>query len=98
MLALEAVTDQHGNLKLLSPISLPKLRRVIITVLDEEPIDEAWRLSLSSQPMMIELAARGIDEAQAADLRARLATFQEEWDSPEMDIYNQTASKNQESA
>lgn len=36
----------------------------------------------------IELAARGIDEKQAADLRARLATFAEEWDSPEMDIYD----------
>ena len=34
------------------------------------------------------LAARGIDEAQAADLRARLTTFAEEWDSPEMDIYD----------
>ncbi|MAT98360.1 MAG: hypothetical protein CL608_14545 [Anaerolineaceae bacterium] len=36
----------------------------------------------------IDLVARGIDEAQAADLRARLATFAEEWDSPEMDIYD----------
>lgn len=36
----------------------------------------------------IALSARGIDEAQAADLRARLTTFAEEWDSPEMDIYD----------
>jgi hypothetical protein len=36
----------------------------------------------------INLAARGIDETQAADLRGRLATFAEEWDSPEMDIYD----------
>ena len=34
------------------------------------------------------LATRSIGEAQAADLRARLATFAEEWDSPEMDIYD----------
>ncbi len=36
----------------------------------------------------IDLSARGIDEAQAADLCARLTTFAEEWDSPEMDIYD----------
>lgn len=39
-------------------------------------------------PNQIDLRARGIDEAQAADLRARLETFAEEWDSPEMDIYD----------
>ena len=36
----------------------------------------------------IDLVARGIDEEQAADLRARLTTFAGEWDSPEMDIYD----------
>ncbi len=36
----------------------------------------------------IDLSARGIEETQAADLRARLTTFAEEWDSPEMDIYD----------
>ncbi len=37
---------------------------------------------------LIELRARGIDEAHAAELRARLATFSEDWDSPEMAIYD----------
>jgi len=37
---------------------------------------------------IVNLAARGIDEEQAADLRARLTTFAQEWDSPEMDIYD----------
>ncbi|MCA9962894.1 MAG: hypothetical protein KC423_01575 [Anaerolineales bacterium] len=36
----------------------------------------------------INLAERGIDAEQAADLRARLAAFAQEWDSPEMDIYD----------
>lgn len=36
----------------------------------------------------IDLSARGIDEAKAADLRARLTIFSEEWDSSEMDIYD----------
>jgi hypothetical protein len=37
---------------------------------------------------IVDLSSRGIDEAQAADLRARLTAFAEEWDSPEMDIYD----------
>jgi len=36
----------------------------------------------------IDLRSRGINEAQAADLRARLATFAEDWSSPDMDLYN----------
>jgi|GEM_PF-1034865 hypothetical protein len=39
-------------------------------------------------PSPIDLCARGVDEAQAAGLRARLATFAEDWDSPEMSIYD----------
>lgn len=39
-------------------------------------------------PDKIDLSVRGIDEAQAADLRTRLTTFAEEWDSPEMDVYD----------
>lgn len=40
------------------------------------------------EPNAIDLRARGIDEAQAADLRARLATFAEDWESPEMSVYD----------
>ena len=36
----------------------------------------------------LDLRAYGIDEAHAAELRTRLATFAEDWDSPDMDIYN----------
>lgn len=39
-------------------------------------------------PAPIDLRSYGIDESQAADLRARLATFAEDWDSPEMDVYD----------
>ena len=34
----------------------------------------------------IDLQARGISVTQATDLRARLATFAEDWNTPEMDI------------
>jgi hypothetical protein len=40
-------------------------------------------------PIPVDLAARGVDPASAAALRAHLATFAEEWDSSEMDIYDE---------
>lgn len=36
----------------------------------------------------LDLRERGIDEAQAAEMRARLASFAEDWESPEMDAYD----------
>jgi hypothetical protein len=36
----------------------------------------------------VELAERGIDERHAADLRQRLKSFAEDWDRPEMDVYD----------
>ena len=37
----------------------------------------------------VDLQSRGISEAQAGDLRARLTTFAEDWDRPEAAIYDQ---------
>lgn len=37
---------------------------------------------------MVDLRERGIDQAKAADLRAQLASFAEDWDSPEMSVYD----------
>ncbi len=45
-------------------------------------------------PSSVDLPARGIDEAQAADLRGRLASFVEEWESPDMDLYDDYDSAN----
>jgi hypothetical protein len=46
---------------------------VVVTFLESRPID---------------LRTLGVDENQAADLRARLATFAEDWERPEMDGYD----------
>jgi predicted DNA-binding antitoxin AbrB/MazE fold protein len=46
---IEAVIDQNGVLRLLEPIELPKRRRVIITILNEEPSDEITNLALLSE-------------------------------------------------
>lgn len=36
----------------------------------------------------IDLCERGINESQVRDLRRRLGTFREDWDSPEMSAYD----------
>lgn len=36
----------------------------------------------------VDLRARGIDEKQAAELRARLQAFAEDWESPMMQAYD----------
>jgi len=65
---------RKGKIELIEPpANLNGEMRVIVTFLEPHGID---------------LLARGIDRKQAVDLRARLATFTEDWDSPEMDIYD----------
>ena len=39
-------------------------------------------------PGAVDLREHGIDKAQAAELRARLACFAEDWESPEMSVYD----------
>ncbi len=59
--------------------------------LSETPSDvcEGTRVIVTFlSPGSIDLQERGIDEAQAANLRARFATFAEDWESPEMSIYD----------
>jgi hypothetical protein len=50
--------------------------------------DETHVLVTFLEPQVSDLRARGIDEAHAAKLRARLGTFAEDWDSPEMAVYD----------
>jgi hypothetical protein len=64
---------RHGKIELAEmPNDIPEEARVIVTFLESG----------------YDLRERGIDEAQAADLRARLSQFAEDWESPEMDIYD----------
>ena len=65
---------RNGKVELTeSPGHINDETRVIVTFLSESLID---------------LRDRNISEDQAADLRAHLATFAEDWDHPDMDIYN----------
>jgi hypothetical protein len=44
---IEAVTNERGELKILEHVTLPKSRRVLITILNEEFEDNADLASLS---------------------------------------------------
>ena len=39
-------------------------------------------------PGSVDMRTRGIDEKQAAELRARLQAFTEDWESPMMEAYD----------
>ena len=47
--AIEGIIDENGKLRILDKVNLPKSRRVIITILDEEPSDDAVNLALLSE-------------------------------------------------
>ena len=42
----------------------------------------------NGQKKTVDLRAHGISREQAADLRARLSTFAEDWNDPAMDVYD----------
>ena len=49
---IEAIIDKDGMLKLVEPVELPKSRRVLITILDEEPSDEILNIASLSEPAL----------------------------------------------
>ena len=59
--------------------------------LAEKPaqINESRVLVTFLESTAADLRARGIDATQAADLRARLKAFAEDWERPEAAIYDQ---------
>ncbi len=61
-----------------SPGEVRDESEVIVTFVDPD----------RSTPSGIDLRALGIDRAEAARMRAAVAAFAEDWDDPEMDIYD----------
>ena len=51
---IEAIIDQDGTLRILEPVILPKLRRVLITILDEQPAEDMVNITLLSEPALAE--------------------------------------------
>ena len=70
---------RNGKVELTEPLTEAEGSRVIVTwIQPAEPVD---------------LGAHGIDTGQAADLRRRLAAFAEDWDRPEMAVYDDLPSR-----
>ncbi len=46
---IEAIIDQDRTLRVLEPIQLPKSRRVLITIFEEEPSSEMANLAILSE-------------------------------------------------
>ncbi len=68
---------RDGRIELMETPAEITEARVIVTFL---PLDQPAATN------GVDLRVRGIDEAQAASLRARLSAFAEDWERPEMEI------------
>jgi hypothetical protein len=66
-------TVRQGKIELVDSGELPEGIRVLVTLLPDDEID---------------LKSQGVDREQAEALRTGLATFSEDWNSPEMSIYD----------
>jgi hypothetical protein len=64
---------RHGKVELIESPPADVEGKVIVTFL---------------APGAVDLTERGIDEQQAADLQHRLRPFADDWDRPEMDVYD----------
>lgn len=72
MLTIEG-TYKNGTIVLSNPPTDVTESKVLVTFLQAEQVD---------------LAERGIDREEAAELRAKFSAISEDWDRPEMDIYD----------
>lgn len=66
---------RNGIIELLENINLPEEARVVVTV-------------LPPHTGLVDLQARGITREQAAKLRGQFEAFAEDWERPEMDVYD----------
>jgi hypothetical protein len=66
---------RNGKVELVEPLTEAEGSRVIVT----------W---VRQEAESVDLRERGIETSQAGDLRHRLAAFAEDWDRPEMAVYD----------
>jgi predicted DNA-binding antitoxin AbrB/MazE fold protein len=65
---------QNGKIELLETPDLLEGTKVIVTFLPNKT--------------SLDLSSRGINPQQAANLRARLQSFAQDWEHPDMDAYD----------
>ncbi len=51
---VEGIIDTEGNIRLLEPVRVPVLRRVLVIVLDDEPLLKVSETALLSEPALAE--------------------------------------------
>jgi hypothetical protein len=51
---VEAVIDEHGNVRLLEPVRPNGIRRALVTILDERPADRPSETALLSEAALAE--------------------------------------------
>lgn len=49
---IEAIIDEQGNVKLLEPVSLPAVRRALVTILEDAPVISVNETALLSEPAL----------------------------------------------
>lgn len=51
---LEAVIDEHGNVRLLQSLELPRACRALVTILDERPVLQVTETALLTESALAE--------------------------------------------
>jgi len=77
-------------------VDIDRKRKVIVDLPPDIPLGRA-EMMIIIQPLKsnrenrgeIDLAARGITPEQAADMRNRVLSFEEDWNAPGMDVYDE---------
>src|SRR5262249_15250558 len=82
------ISVNRGGCMLKSVEGVYRDGKVELTECPEDVHNETRVIVTFLETSHIDLQARGIDEAQAATLRAQLRSFVEEWDSPDMALYD----------
>jgi hypothetical protein len=80
--------EESGGYMLKSVEGVYRDGKIELTDLPEDVRDDTRVIVTFLETNHIDLRQRGIDETQAAELRAQLGTFAEDWNSPEMAVYD----------
>jgi hypothetical protein len=86
-------TETMGAIKSLNEEQRQRVRQIKAQIEAMEAELNTILRESESKEAMVDLPSRSIEETQAADLRARLKTFSEDWDRPENDVYDQSPAR-----
>lgn len=75
--------DEKRNIIVNLPTSVPVGKAEIVIII--QPLNDGQKTRKGE----IDLAARGITPDQAAEMRNRVISFEEDWDAPGMEVYDE---------